>query len=470
MESSLYEEMDRIFHPRSTAAVGVSDKVTNQGMSFLLGHQKLGFSGPVYAIHPTKTIKRFETYPNIKDVPGPVDYVKVCVPAGSVPDVIAECAEKGVRCATIFSSGFRESGTEEGRKLEEEVVKIARQGGVRIIGPNCMGLYAPGSGISIRVDMPYIPGGKISMISQSGGVAISASLMASEKGIGFSKTVSYGNECDLGPPEFLHYLSRDPETEVICLYIEGTRRPDELKAALRDAAARKPVIILKGGITRIGNRAVASHTGALTGASEVWKALAAQCGCALADDIDEMLDLAYLFSLSRPPKGNSICLFSVSGGFGVFATDQIINAGFKMPRLEENTQEALRSYVDGPGTSIKNPLDLAAQFFQPQNYPYIFPALDADPGVDAYIIICAMEYLTYLNDKAPEWSAFMARSLMDGLAAMKKPVYVVFYNTVLTNVRHDLEKEFMSRSFPVFPDMGRCLKAINRSRACKVKF
>ncbi|MFO8056579.1 MAG: CoA-binding protein [bacterium] len=465
MESSLYEEMDSIFHPRSVAAVGVSDKVTNQGMSFLLGHQKLGFSGPVYAIHPTKTIKRFETYPNIKDVPGPVDYVKVCVPARSVPEVVRDCAEKGVRCATIFSSGFRESGTEEGRELEDEVAAIARQGGVRIIGPNCMGIYSPESGQSIRVDMPAIPDGRIGMVSQSGGVAISAALMASEKGVGFSKLASYGNECDLGPPEFLHYLSRDPKTHVICLYIEGTRRPDELKAALKDAAARKPVIMLKGGTTRTGNRAVASHTGAMTGTAEVWKALAAQCGCPVADDLDEMLDLAYLFSLSRPPKSNNICLFSVSGGFGVFATDQVINAGFNMPELDKKTREALLPYVDAPGTSIKNPLDLAAQFFQPHNYQYIFPALDADPGVDAYIIICAIEYLTYLNEKASEWSGFMARSLMDGMATMKKPVYVVFYNTVLTSVRHELENEFIARNFPVFPDMGRCLKALQRSRA-----
>ncbi len=467
MESSLYEEMDRIFHPRSVAAVGVSDKVTNQGMSFLLGHEKLGFKGPLYAIHPTKKIERFETCSNIRDVPGPVDYVKICVPARSVPSVMSDCVAKGVRCVTVFSSGFRESGTEEGRKLEEEVMRIAREGNVRVIGPNCMGLYAPESGLSIRVDMPYIPEGRIAMVSQSGGVAISASLMASEKNVGFSKVVSYGNECDLGPPEFLHYFSRDDQTDVICLYIEGTRRPDDLKAALRDAAARKPVIMLKGGTTSTGNRAVASHTGAMTGASRVWKALAAQCGALLAKDLDEMLDMAYLFSLSRPPKGNNICLFSVSGGFGVFATDQIINAGFNMPELDTKTQKALRPYVDAPGTSIKNPLDLAAQFFQPQNYPYIFPALDADPGVDAYIIICAMEYLTHLNEKAAEWSGFMARSLMDGLSAMNKPVYVVFYNTVLTNVRHELEKEFIGRGFPVFPDMGRCLKALVRSRACK---
>jgi len=464
MDSKLFEEIDRIYHPRAVAAIGVSDRMESQGKSFLLGHQQLGFKGPLYGIHPTKKLARFETYPALTAVPGPVDYVKICVPAERVPGVMKDCAAKGVRCATIFSSGFRESGTARGLELEQEMIRIARQGGVRVIGPNCMGLYCPETGLSIRSDMPDLPDGRISLVSQSGGVTISLAYMAAEKGIGFSKAVSYGNESDLGPPEFLPYLARDPQTSVICLYIEGTRRPEQLRAALADAAAKKPLIILKGGMTEVGERAVASHTGALTGAAQVWRALARQTGAIMADDLDDLVDLAMLYTLSRPPAGRRIGILTISGGFGVFATDQVINAGFEMPELSAEGRAALLKFVDAPGTSVKNPVDMAAKFFQPQNYERIFSGLNQEPAVDSYIVILAMEYLTYINEKAPEWSGFLTKALINALNRITdKPVYVVFFHTILDKLRQDLELEFIRAGYPVYPDMERCLTALARA-------
>jgi len=463
----LYEEIDLLFHPRSMAAVGASDNPGNQGKGFLIGYRKMGFAGKLYAIHPKKTIKGFETYRKVTDVPGPVDHVKIVVPARAVPEVVADCAQKGVRCVTIFSSGFRESGTAEGAALEEEVVSIASKGGVRVIGPNCMGLYCPETGLSIRGDMIKTDPGDIALIAQSGGVAISFALKGAERGVGMSKAVSYGNESDLGPPELLYYLARDPATRVICLYIEGSRRPAELKKALEYAAARKPVALLKGGITGAGERAVASHTGAMSGVAQVWGALARQSGACMAPDIDELMDLALLFSKSRPPRGKRVCLMTVSGGFGVFATDQIIKAGFDMPRFGGDAGKALKQYIDAPGTSLANPLDMAARFFQPGNYNKIFRAVAADPGFDFYIVIAAMEYLTFLGSKEREWSDFMVKALIGGLGQLEKPVYVVLQHTASEQVRLEHERAFLAAGYPVFPTTQRCLDAVKRSMDAK---
>lgn len=461
-----FKELDDLFHPRAMAMVGVSTGIESMGMSFLLGYRRLGFSGELYAIHPRKQIKDFPTYPSLESVPGPVDYVIVAVPALAVPEVMKDCAAKGVRCVTIFSSGFRESGTEEGRALEEEVVRIAREGGLRVIGPNCMGIHCPASGMSIRADMPKTPPGRIGLLSQSGGISISITLMAAERGVGFSKVISYGNECDLGAPEFLRYLAEDPETAVICLYIEGSRRPEEFRSALSSAAAKKPVIILKGGTTEVGNRAVASHTGALAGSLQVWEALAKQSGAVLVHDTDEMLDLALLFALSRRP-GKRLGLFTISGGFGVFATDQVVQAGFEMPLLDHTTQQELGAFVNAPGTSLKNPVDMAAKFFQPHNYQKILTIFDRDPGLDAFLMIGAMEYLTYLDKHAADWSAFMVKALINAMKEMKKPVYVVLLHTAEENLRLIHERSFLAAGLPVFPTMSRCLLALSRARSMR---
>lgn len=463
MSQSLFEELEKIFHPRSMASVGASTSMPNMGTSFLMGYERQGFSGRLYAINPTKKLDDFETYPSVLDVPGPIDFVTICVPARLVPQIMKQCVEKGVRCVNVFSSGFRESGTIEGKALEDEVVGIAKAGGVRVIGPNCMGLYCPESGLSIRADMPLIMDGRIGLVSQSGGVSISLAMAASEKGLGLSKVVSYGNESDLGAPEFLHYMARDPKTEVICLYIEGTRRPDDLKAAIKDATGKKPLIILKGGLTEAGSRAVASHTGALTGASELWGAIARQAGAFMTEDTDEMIDLATLFVLSRPPAGKRIGLLTISGGFGVFATDQVIKAGFEMPKLSPGTQAGLREFIDAPGTSRQNPVDMASKFFQPQYYTRMFQVFDNDPGIDAYVLVCAMEYLTLLGDQAEQMSSGLVAALIDGLGQMKKPIYVAFLHSVRDDIRGKHVRAFTDAGYPVFPTVKRCLLALQRA-------
>ncbi|MBN1613533.1 MAG: CoA-binding protein [Deltaproteobacteria bacterium] len=463
MTDNLFEEMDRLFHPQNMAAVGAADRIGNMGISFLLGYQKCGFQGNLYAVNPKTKAKNFDTYDSVTDIPGPLDEVRVAVSAKFVPDVIRDCVKKGVRCVSIFTSGFRETGTDDGKAMESEIARIARKGGVRLIGPNCMGILCPESGMSIRADMPVMKDGSIGLISQSGGIAISLALACRERELGLSKVVSYGNESDLGAPEFLYYLARDPKTSVICLYIEGTGRAEDLVAALKDAAGKKPVIMVKGGMTDAGSRAATSHTGALTGASEIWNAIARQTGATLVADTEEMLDLAMLFTLKGSPPGKNLGIITISGGFGVIATDLVTKAGFDIPELAGQTQAALEKFIDVPGTSIQNPVDMAAKFFNYQAFPEIFPAFDRDPNIDAFLMICAVEYLTFLSSQADKFATFLVEAMIGAMDAMKKPTYVVLLHTISEDIRLKQERFFIEKGYPVFPTVQRCLTAMNRA-------
>ena len=457
------QELERLFHPRSVAVVGVTDRVTNQGLSFLKANRAMGFKGPLYAIHPDKRIPGFETYPSLLAVPGPVDYVIIAIPAAKVGPTLEECVHKGAHCVTVFSSGFRESLGREGEDREERLREILARGRTRLLGPNCMGLYCPEAGLSIRPEVPGASSGNIGLICQSGGITISLILAASSKGLGISKAVSYGNELDLGAPAFLHYLARDPKTEVIGLYLEGARRPGDLRASLADAASRKPVILLKGGATGPGALAASSHTGALAGAAQVWKALAAQAGAIMVQDLDELLDLAGLYSLSQPPAGQRLGILTISGGLGVVAADLAATAGFDLPPFHPSTQRALAKIMKAPGTSVQNPVDMAAQFYQPHLHREIFTAVDADPGIDALILVGAMEYLGAIGSHAGQNAHLLANAAIAAMKHLTKPVYVVLLHTAYDDRRAELETAFARAGFPVFPALPRCLRALKRS-------
>lgn len=270
--------LEQIFSPRSVAVVGVSEKNRNAGARFLKPFLKMGFKGDLYIINPeVKEAFNIRAYSKLTDIPGHIDHVIVCIPSNDTPSIIQQCVDKFVNTVAIYSAGFSEAGTEEGVSLEEELLKIAGNSHLRIIGPNCMGIYCPDSGLSFRDDLPK-DSGSVALISQSGGMAITSVLAAAERNIYFSKVVSYGNESDLRCSELLDYLSGDDETSMIMLYIEGTKDGRELSAALRKVCLKKPVVVLKGGITGAGTKAATSHTGALSGMAEIWSAVINQAG------------------------------------------------------------------------------------------------------------------------------------------------------------------------------------------------
>ena len=457
--SEHFKKIDPLFHPRSIAVIGESS-TAKIGPGFLDAHVNQGFPGKLYAINPKGKVRDFETYPSLSDVPGPVDHVIISVRAEFLMPIIRECVQKKVHSAQMFTSGFREWEGEKGVQKEVEMLKIARDGGVRLIGPNCMGFYCPNSGLSYRSDMPTLKNGRISIISQSGGVAMTPVYAAAEKGIGFAKSISYGNEVDFGAVDSLLYLAEDPETEIICMYIEGSREGGALRNALQVAAAAKPVLVIKGGRTDSGARAAVSHTGAMAGSQKIWEAMCRQTGAILVDDVGEMLDTAKLLLFSPRPEGRRIGLVSVSGGLGVMFTDLFLLNGFDVPRFSEALRDDLKQWVDSPGTSIRNPLDMATSFFSFDTHPQMFERLGREENIDIFAVVLAMEYLGG-GDRRSEVTNMLLRILSEAFKKIKKTLVVVFPETIRTKQRLDMENYLTSQGFPVFPNVHQCAGALN---------
>ena len=379
--------LDCVFNPKSVAIVGVSTNQTieNVAGTYLRALMRCRFAGPIYPINPKGgVIMGLRIYPSVKDVPEPVDYVICCVPALGVPQLIRDCAAKGVKAVQFFTSGFSETGTEEGRRLEAEICDLADKGGIRLIGPNCMGVYCPEAGLSFAIDHPR-QSGPVAFICQSGGNAIYFANYAARRGVRFSKVVSYGNAADINESDLLEYLTADPATEIVAAYIEGVKDGRRFGRALRQAAAVKPVVMMKGGRTEAGARAAASHTGALAGGADIWSGLLQQAGVISVTTLEELADILVTFLHLAVPRGWRVGSIDVGGGAAVVATDSYVSAGLVLPSLPREMQEKLRSLFGADaGMSLNNPVDLAGQFYSPALYPAVKAMADYS-GIDIVI-------------------------------------------------------------------------------------
>ncbi|KKL54964.1 hypothetical protein LCGC14_2260160 [marine sediment metagenome] len=294
--------IEAIFHPRSIAVVGASANPNAPGYDYVSSLQKFGFPGDLYPVNPrAEEILGLPAFPSLRDVPGQVDYVISCIPATAVLELVDDCAAKGARALQLFTARFSETGREEDAELERRLSQRAREAGVRIIGPNCMGLLYPRQGISFRADMPRQPG-NVGFLSQSGNLLFELTYLAGPRGLRFSKAVSYGNGLDLNEADFLDYFAQDAESAVVGAYVEGVRDGRRFLAALKRAAARKPVVVLKGGRTAAGGRAAASHTAALAGRHAVWTAAVTQAGAISVDTVEELIDMLIAFAYMRPAR------------------------------------------------------------------------------------------------------------------------------------------------------------------------
>jgi len=378
--------LDFVFNPKSVAVTGISPSRGYDAMAetYLRALVECKFNGPIYAINPKGgEFRGRKLYPSVKDIPDSLDYVICCIPAPAVPQLIRDCATKGVKTVQFFTSGFGENGTEEGIRLEAEVCALAKQGGIRLIGPNCMGVYAPKSGLSFAPDYPT-ERGQVSFICQSGGNAIYFIRYAAQRGVRFSKVISFGNAADINENELLEYLTDDPETGIIAAYIEGFKDGRRFSKALRKAAAVKPVIMMKGGRTEAGARAVASHTGALAGSAKIWEGLLRQAGVISVATLEELGDILVTFLYLPAPHGRRLAVIDIGGGAAVVATDVYVTAGLDLPQLPEDLRRKVRGFLDpnAAGLSVNNPLDLGGQFFNTiGTYPVMKMLVD-DSGID----------------------------------------------------------------------------------------
>ena len=355
--------LDRLFSPSSLAMIGAS-KYDQKGGGFLLRRLiSSGFTGKLYPVNPKESeIMGLRSYPNILDIPGEVDLAVVAVSAKTVPQVIAECCQKGVKFAVIHSVGFSELGA-QGRELENEVLRLSRQSTTRLVGPNCMGLYCPQAGLNTIVPGTGLKNeaGQVAFLGQSGWVCGNFIMMGYERGLRFSKVVSIGNQSDLTIEDFLEYFAADAETKVIACYIEGIKRGREFLQLAKHISTRKPVLVWKAGRTEAGVRAVASHTGALAGSGAVFDAALRQSGIVSAQNLEELIDLAVGFTCPVMPGGNRLGVLAESGSSAVASADIYEGLGLEMPTLSRETQKELADTLQDiiPAfPSLQNPVDI----------------------------------------------------------------------------------------------------------------
>jgi len=472
-----------IFNPRTVAVIGASD---SDGFSQALTNTKLRDS--LFLVNPKyKELHGKRCYAGILDVEDGIDYAVIAVPALLVPRVLVECIEKGVKAVHIFTAGFSETGIEERKVLEDEVRNIAK-GKISLIGPNCMGICCPKSGLAFVPDV-LVKEGPVGVISQSGTFAEQFLSIGSLRNVKFSKVISYGNAIGLDCPDFLEYLANDPETKVIALYIEGTRNGKRLKAALTEAARLKPVLALKGGVTEHGRRAASSHTGSLAGSPEIWSSLFRQAGVIQVEDFDELLDTALALSCVPLPSGKGIAIITNSGGFSVLETDLCVKAGLEVPQFTQETMAELRRMVPVAGTSINNPLDAWPIFYNmPGTTGTLADAiktLSRDKNIHSIVLhFDEVRYLRLVFGEATEdFLKELVKIMVEGCRyardEMGKAAVICVSLDAYSEDEVDrgyhllAKKAFESERFPVYPALGASIKALSnlyryKARSCNL--
>jgi acyl-CoA synthetase (NDP forming) len=381
----LFAKMDQLCYPKSIAVMGASQSFVKWGSLLMANLLKGGFGGPVYPIHNSaETVLERTAYKHIQDCPGPVDLAFITLPQAKVLNAVKECAAGGVNSIVIVSSGFSEVD-EVGAELEKEVVAVARAAGMRVLGPNTMGMISTRQKLYMTGSVSTPPQGGISMISQSGNLGAQVMLWAQEQGVGVNKFFGSGNEADLNATELLAYLGNDETTTAVLVYLEGIEDGQQFLRVAHAVARRKPVVILKSGRTDDGARAAASHTGALSGSYEIWKGAMRQAGVVLVKAPLDLIDGAAGMENLPMPKGNRVCVITLGGGWGVVATDLCNEYGLDLPPLPDSIRDEMDKMLP-PFWSRANPIDVVGQV-DPGVYTAALELACASDAFDAVITL-----------------------------------------------------------------------------------
>ncbi|HHO76119.1 MAG TPA: hypothetical protein ENN05_06780 [Deltaproteobacteria bacterium] len=435
----------------------------------------IGFEGGIYPVNPKGgEFNGRKIYKNINEIPAEIDFAIIAVPAEYVPAALEECRVADVAGVEILSAGFSEAGTDKGRELEEEIKKISARG-IRVVGPNCFGIYCPASGLTL------LPGpdlsrqsGPVAFISQSGGMSIDFAHIGKWMGVTFSKVISFGNGADLRETELLEYLGDDPETKVIAMYIEGVKDGRAFFEVLKTVAAKKPVIINKGGLSQAGSRAVESHTASMGGSRVIWESLLRQAGAVQVDDLWELAHTCLAFSLLPQKVYKGITIAGGGGALGVSGCDVAERHGLFLPLLTEDIRDAIMAVLPRPGSSANNPIDAANPFVQPDAYREVFLSSAKNEQVDAQILI----QLIYHYKSMAEAMGVAVKDIIpynelsDVLSSViditDKPIMLVLPGIKQGIDSLDIEEVvrvargvFLDKNIPVFDDLNSALKALS---------
>ena len=438
---------------KSMAVIGTSKK---RNFFFFRNHAE-NFKGKLYAVNPTiKEIPGFDKkfiYPSLSDIPGEVDFVFITVPPSKILEVMDECVEKGVKLASVFTAEFSDSGTEEGRSLEKELLKRAKNK-VRLLGPNGLGLYYPKLGIAWRPKFSA-ESGDIAFLAQSGGICNLIIYGGNQLGLHFSKVFSFGNGTDLDFVDLLYFLINDPETQIILCYIEGIKkeRGIELKKVLKQN--KKPIAIVRGGQTKMGSIAAKTHTATISGENHIWKAIFTQYNVIEVDSIEVLLSFAYLIELYGLFDLKNLAVISSSGGYGVILVDLIEKAGMKVPPFSPDIQKKITQLFFTLGTSSKNPLDVSAQVFNSETFYKIIDNALSDTNIDGMIVDLPSFYfnndLSFKTRLDKSYEDKMIETLTLG-HKHKKPLIPIIKRINCPEDWERLLKKLAERNIPVFGD------------------
>jgi len=467
LDNHLVQQFRPIFYPRGIAVVGVSRDVTKLANGWARALRGSGFAGQVYPVNPKEAlIEGFRVFPSVSAVPGPVDLAIVCVPRAAAMGVIEDCAARGVKAAHFFTGGFRETGKREDRAMEDELVARALKAGIRIIGPNCMGIYNP------EAMIPWGPSdlmgkpGSVGFISQSGGHAVKMAEIGANIGIQYSKMVSYGNGADLEASDFIEYLAADPKTQYIGAYLEGSRDGRRLFQVLKQASAVKPVVLWKGGMSMQGAETASSHTGSMAASADVWTAALRQSGVVHVSDIEELADTLLLFQHVGELRGNRLAvvcgLTDGGGGESVLSADACARYGVEVPRFSSAVREKMGSIFGEIGSVLRNPLDVSQGGGDTSKLKQAMDLIMGDPHMDAVVVYENVEILV----------RFLSKELMDQMNALfielcnrgGKPVISVLPPGGNDHAWFAVRQTLLRGGIPVFPSMDRAARAIANVR------
>jgi acetyl coenzyme A synthetase (ADP forming)-like protein len=377
--------LDAILRPTSVAVVGASRRPNSIGWQIVHNLLQHGFKGPVYPVNPTATsVHSIAAYPSVRDIPGLVDLAVIAVPAERVLEAARECVEANVRGLVVISAGFKEVGG-AGVAREQELLGLLKGSGIRMVGPNCMGVINTQE--TVQLDATFAPAmppaGPMAFMSQSGAMGLSILDYAESLGIGLSMFVSAGNKADVSGNDLLEYWRDDPNTELILMYLESFGNPVRFVQLCRQITPHKPVFIVKSGHTGAGARAAASHTGALAQTALATDALITQAGAIRAEKVQDLFDMAMAFSNQPLPTGNRVAIVTNAGGPGIILADACEDNNLDVTALTPDTQEKLRSQLPDEA-SVRNPVDLIASATA-QSYEFAVKTVLEDPNVDAAI-------------------------------------------------------------------------------------
>jgi acetyl coenzyme A synthetase (ADP forming)-like protein len=441
--SSTGEKMEKFFYPKNVAVIGASHEERKIG-HVIFKNLLEKFKGKVYPVNPkTEPILGQKVYPSVLDIEEEIDLAIIAVNASIVPKVLEECGKKGIKNVVIISSGFSETGSLEGKKAEEKIKEIARAYGIRIIGPNTIGIFNSENGLDatffLEKDVKKPKEGCISFFTQSGTIGILTLDILAKENIGIAKLVSYGNALDVNEADLIEYFSTDEKTKVIAGFIESVRNGRKFLEVLRKN--KKPIVLLKGGKTSFGARATSSHTASLAGDYKVYSNVFKQFNVIEAETWEDLIDYLKILSTGKIAKGKRLAIITNAGGFGVLASDYAFRLGLELPEPSEKLKEEMKKYLP-LYASVRNPIDITADA-DIERYEKILRILDESEEFDMLLIVVLIQ------------TPMLDERIVDVLKEIKKPFAVCMSGSKAEEIRKNL-RLFL----PIYESPERAVKAL----------